>query len=76
MASFAYNTAMMDQRLPRKDSPAALMARVIPRFDFRSEMDEIAFRNSGLDFAVCGHDVDARELAGSFPALLAVSHAE
>ena len=75
MASFAYNTAMMDQRLPRKDSPAALMASVLPGFDFRSEMDEIAFRNSGLDFAVCGHDADAGELSGNFPGLLAVDPA-
>ena len=75
MASFAYNTAMMDQKLPRKDSPAALMASIIPGFDLRSELDEIAFRNSGLDLAVCGHDIDARELTGNFPALLAVNPA-
>jgi hypothetical protein len=72
MATFAYNTAMMDERLPRKGSPTALMASALPGFNFRTELEEIAFRNSGLGFSVCGHDADPRELAGNFPALLAV----
>jgi Zn-dependent M28 family amino/carboxypeptidase len=73
MAAFAYNTAMMDQRLPRKDSVAAMSASVFPGFDFGRELEEIAFRSSGLGFAVCGHEVDGRDLAGDFPAVLAVS---
>jgi carboxypeptidase Q len=73
MATFAYNTAMMDERLPRKGSPTGMMASALPGFNFRSELDEIAFRNSGLGFSVCGHEVDPREIAGNFPALLAVN---
>ena len=73
MAAFAYNTAMMDERLPRKSSPTALSASVLPGFDFRTELEEIAFRNSGLGFAICGHEVDPREIPANFPALLAVS---
>jgi carboxypeptidase Q len=72
MATFAYNSAMTDQKLPRKDSPAALTASALPGFDFRTELDEIVFRNSGLGFAICGHEIDAREIPGNFPALLAV----
>ncbi len=72
MATFAYNSAMTDEKLPRKSSPAALTASVLPGFDFRAEMDEIAFRKSGLGLAVCGHEINAREIAGNFPALLAV----
>ena len=48
------------------------MASALPGFDFLTELDEIAFRNSGLGFSACGHDADPRELAGNFPALLAV----
>lgn len=73
MAAFAYNTAMMDQKLPRKDSPAALMASALPGFDFRTAMDEIRFRNSGLDFAICGHEIEGSEIPTSFPSILAVS---
>jgi len=75
MAAFAYNTAMMDERLPRKGSPTALSASLLPGFDLRRELDEIEFRNSGLGFSVCGHEVEAGELRGNFPALLAVSPA-
>ena len=73
MAAFAYNTAMMDERLPRKSSPTALSASVLPGFNFKTELEEIAFRNSGLGFAICGHEVDPREIPANFPALLAVS---
>jgi carboxypeptidase Q len=75
MAAFAYQTAMMDERLPRKDSAAALSASVLPGFDFRKELDEIAFRNSGLGFSVCGHEIDPHEIKGNFPAILAVNPA-
>ncbi len=73
MAAFAYNTAMMDELLPRKSSPAALTASLLPGFDFRAELDEIAFRNSGLDFAICGHDIEGSDLPAEFPAILAVN---
>lgn len=69
MAAFAYNTAMMDERLPRKDTS---MASVIPGFNFREHMDEVAFRNSGMDFSVCGHEIDHRELPSGFPGIYAL----
>ncbi len=69
MAAFAYNTAMMDERLPRKETS---MASVIPGFNFREYMDEVAFRNSGMDFSVCGHEIDQRELPSGFPGIYAL----
>lgn len=75
MATFAYNTAMMNERLPRKTSPSSLMAKGLPGFDFRKELDEIAFRNSGLGFSVCGHSIRSTEIPLEFPSVLAVDPA-
>ncbi len=73
MATFAYNSAMSDQKLARKDSPSALNASLLPGFDFRSELDEINFRNSDLGFAICGHEVSGSEIPASFPSMFAVT---
>lgn len=75
MATFAYNSAMTDEKLARKGSASALMASVLPGFNFRNELDEIAFRNSGLGFSICGHEADASEVPAAFPAILAVNPA-
>ncbi len=78
MATFAYNSAMTDQKLPRRETS---IASVIPGFNFRDHMDEIAFRNSGMDFSVCGHPIEHFELPASFPGIYALdtrdhTHAE
>lgn len=73
MATFAYNTAMADERLPRKGSPSALTALALPGFDFSRELDEIAFRNSGLGFAICGHEIYGAEIPTGFPSILALA---
>lgn len=52
MATFAYNSAMTEQKLPRKDSAVLGNAAGLPGFDFRAQR-EIAFRKSGLGFAIC-----------------------
>ncbi|MBK6750160.1 MAG: M20/M25/M40 family metallo-hydrolase [Acidobacteria bacterium] len=72
MATFAYNSAMTDQKLPRKDSGA--VGSILPGFDLRAERDEAAFRNSGLGFAVCGHEIEGRELPIGYPSILALDH--
>lgn len=72
MAAFAYNSAMTDQKLPRKDSSTAM---VFPGLDLDKAIDEAAFRNSGLGFSVCGHEIDAGELPIGFPKYLALDHA-
>ncbi|MCO6510432.1 MAG: M20/M25/M40 family metallo-hydrolase [Aridibacter famidurans] len=72
MATFAYQSAMTDQKLPRKDavSPyASLLASSV----FDDVMEELAFRNSGWDFAICGHEVHPEEIPQGFPAAFAVS---
>ncbi|QQS39952.1 MAG: M20/M25/M40 family metallo-hydrolase [Acidobacteriota bacterium] len=72
MATFAYQSAMTDQKLPRKDavSPyASLLASSV----FADVMEEMAFRNSGWDFAICGHEVHPDEIPQGFPAAFAVS---
>ncbi len=81
MAAFAYNTAMRDELLPRKDTAAAAFAKVIPQFNFRNELEEAEFRRSGMAFSICGAELDHSEIPGGFPAYLAVteslhSHAE
>jgi carboxypeptidase Q len=68
MATFAYNSAMTDQKLPRKDTAIA----ALPGFNFRDFRDEVAFRESGLDFSVCGHEIDHKELPIGFPSVYAV----
>jgi carboxypeptidase Q len=82
MAAFAYNTAMRDERLPRKENGViAAFAKVIPQFNFRNEIEEAEFRRSGLAFSICGGEVRHHEIPGGFPSYLAVteslhSHAE
>jgi len=74
MAAFAYNSAMTNEKLPRKQSAASGLASVIPQFSFANELDEIRFRKMGYGFSVCGGEAHAAELAqAGFPAFLAVS---
>jgi len=72
MATFAYNSAMSDQKLERKPA-AALVANIVPTFNVKTELDEAAFRRSGYGFSICGHGVDAMEIPSGFPAYLAVT---
>lgn len=74
MATFAYNSAISDEKLPRKTSGGGAYASLLSGFDIRSAMDEIEFRNSGLGFAICGHEIDGREIPVGFPSIMAVEH--
>lgn len=73
MAAFAYNTAMRDELLPRKNTAQAALAAVIPQFNFRNEIEEVRFRRSGLGFAICGGELEHSEIPGGFPSFLAVA---
>ena len=73
MAAFAYNTAMRDELLPRKNGAAAALASVIPQFNFRNEIEEAAFRRSGMGFAICGGELEHSEIPGGFPSFLAIA---
>ena len=72
MASFAYNSAMTDAKLPRKEMAATAVSSLLRGFNFRAEMDEIAFRNSGLNHSICGHDIGHEEIPVGFPGILTV----
>jgi carboxypeptidase Q len=73
MAAFAYNTAMRDELLPRKNGAEVALAAVIPQFNFGTELEEIEFRRSGLGFSICGGEIDHSEIPGGFPSFLAVT---
>jgi hypothetical protein len=73
MAAFAYNTAMRDELLPRKDSAVAAFAAVIPQFNFRNEIEESEFRRSGMRFSICGGELEHSELPAGFPGFLAIA---
>ncbi len=70
MASFAYNSAMTDEKLPRKTQAAT--AWVFTNFDLRAELDEIKFRQAGFNHSVCGHELENHEIPHGFPAFLTV----
>ncbi|HUF04701.1 MAG TPA: M20/M25/M40 family metallo-hydrolase [Aridibacter sp.] len=72
MATFAYHSATTDERLPRKTDPSPY-ASLLAASPFADAMEELAFRNSGWDFAICGHEVHPEEIPQGFPAAFAVS---
>jgi carboxypeptidase Q len=73
MAAFAYNTAMRDELLPRKNGAEAAFAAVIPQFNFRNAIEEAEFRRSGMNFSICGGELEHSEIPGGFPAFLAIA---
>lgn len=72
MAAFAFNTAMMDQKLERKPAMPTGLASLLSGIDVRAMMDEASFRNSDLDFSICGHPIEAHEIPIEFPSVYAV----
>ncbi len=73
MAAFAYNSAMTNEKLPRKEAAMSATAALFKGFDFRAERDEAAFRLSGLDHSICGHAVAPNEIPAGFPSFLSVN---
>ncbi len=73
MATFAYNSAMTNEKLPRKNDSTAFFSSLFSKGSFFYEMEEIAFMNSGLDFSICGHPVEEDEIPQGFPAVFAVN---
>ena len=72
MATFAYNTAMMDERLPRKSSPQPGGIASLSALDVMGMIEDARFRGSDLDFSICGGDVESHELPQGFPSVFAV----
>ncbi len=72
MATFAYNSAMTDEKLPRKTDRRASIASMLRPLSYLDEIEDIAFRHSGLNFSICGHDIGHEELPQGFPGVFAV----
>lgn len=70
MATFAYNSAMTDQKLPRKGD--ATVGQIFPGLQYRAVMDEVAFRQSGYGFSICGGELHHAEIPAGFPEFLTV----
>ncbi len=74
MAAFAYNTAMMDERMPRKPaSGMAGIASLMPDFDLMALNEEAMFRMHGYGLQICGHDIEASDIPEGFPMVYAIS---
>lgn len=69
MAAFAYNTAMMNEKLPRKSESTA---SIFTDFNFYAELDEVKFRQAGFNHSVCGHEIGREEIPNGFPSFLTV----
>jgi carboxypeptidase Q len=74
MATFAHNSAMSDEKLPRKDSPNTAIASILSGFDWQIKLDEAEFYNAGLNHSVCGHIIESEEVPHGFPQILTVGH--
>jgi len=73
MATFAYNTAMMDERLPRKvTAQPGGFAALFTGLDVRAMIEDAMFAGSDLDFSICGRDVEGHELPQGFPSMYAI----
>lgn len=73
MATFAYNSAMADEKLPRKTNPNLNISAVLNGVNLQALIDERKFADSNLNFSICGHALDADELhEAHFPSVLTV----
>ncbi len=69
VATFVYNTAMMDEKLPRKEIQEFSFLKL---FDPQAEIERLAFRNSRFNFSICGHVLEHDEIPDVFPSYLAI----
>ena len=70
MATFAYNAAMSDQKLPRKTD--SRIASILGSNMIHDKLDDIAVETAGLNFSICGHDVHPQDIPEGFPSVLAL----
>ena len=63
MATFAFQSAMTDEKMPRKPAASGFaMTSFGGGFDMLAMVDEAEFRRLGYANQVCGHDVDPSEI--------------
>ena len=72
MAVFALQSAMMNERVPRKNTPNGMAAAILGVFNPEILHDEVAFRNAGLGHMICGHVIESHEIPNEFPKILTV----
>ncbi len=73
MATFAYNSAMSNDKLPRKTNPNLNIVSLLNNFDLQTMFAEKRFQNSDLNFSICGHELHADEVHQTgFPGVLTV----
>lgn len=72
MAAFAFQTAMMDGKMPRKSQ--GNINRLALGFDRESLREEAQFRRLGLNFSICGHSIENEAVHDFFPLHLALGH--
>lgn len=73
MATFAYNTAMANDKLPRKENQNIVLSSILNGVNLQALVDERKFAESNLDFSICGHSLDADEIHEThFPSVLTV----
>ena len=74
MATFAFQSAMTDAKLPRKPAAGGFaFASYGGGFDMFAMVDEAEFRRLGYANQVCGHDIDPHEIPADFPRYLTIS---
>jgi len=74
MATFAFQSAMTDEKLPRKPAAGGFaFASYGGGFDMFAMVDEAEFRRLGYANQVCGHDIDPHEIPADFPRYLTIS---
>lgn len=74
MATFAFQSAMTDEKLPRKPAAGGFaFASYGGGFDMLAMIDEAEFRRLGYANQVCGHDIDPHEIPADFPRYLTIS---
>ncbi len=72
MAAFAFQTAMMDGKMPRKNQ--GNINRLALGFDRQSLREEADFRRLGLNFSICGHRFETEDVHDFFPLHLTLGH--
>jgi hypothetical protein len=71
MAAFAYNSAMSDEKLPRKTNPNLTFASLFEPLDWLAQKEERLFRASNFHFSICGHDLSENEIPVNIPGVFA-----
>ena len=73
MATFAYNSAVSNEKLPRKNDARNAAASFFRNYDFKVNHEEANFQFSGLNHLICGHDISEEEVPVGFPSIFSVN---